>query len=185
MRDLKRQARFACLVGFFGLLFHSVPATGQQADSVGIRVYVFAADESSDDPVPVDFSTAPAAGPNHGWNGLFQFDAKRGRDQGEALRHQLERTSNLRRLIHVVNAQEDADLFLEIVATDYSDPRNPRMQRDLVVVRLSGHQTATVDFLGQRTDALRPETYGAAMQIEGWIEANYKVLQEMIAGSPS
>ena len=185
MRDLTRPARFAFLVGCVGLFFHSVPATGQQADSEGIRVYVFAADESNDDPVPVDFSTLPAAGPNHGWNGLFQFDAKRGRDQGEALRHQLERTSNLRRLIHVVNAQEDADLFLEIVATDYSTPRL-HVQRDLVVVRLSGHhKTATVDFFGQRTDALRPETYGAATQIESWIEANYDVLREMIAGSPS
>ena len=170
MANIKQPVWVALLVGCVGLLFHSVPATGQQAESERIRIYVFASDESSGDPVPVHFSTAPAASPNHGWNGLFQFDAKRGRRQVEALRRQLERTSNLQRLIHVVNAREEADLFLEIVATDYGAPLD-RLRRLSVVVRLlDRRQTYTTDFLWQYTDVLRPEASGAAKQIEGWLE---------------
>ena len=92
--------------------------------------------------------------------------------------------AHLERLIHVVNAREEADLFLEIVATDYGTPLD-RLRRPIVVVRLLDRgQTYTTNFLGQYTDVLRPEAYGAAKQIEAWIEANYDVLQRVIAGPP-
>ncbi len=123
--------------------------------------------------------------PNAGVDGAPVEDRQeRGRRQVEALRRQLERTSNLERLIHVVNAREEADLFLEIVATDYGTPLD-RLRRPIVVVRLLDRgQTYTTDFFGQYTDVLRPEAYGAAKQIEAWIEANYDVLQRVIAGPP-
>lgn len=179
MGATRQAAAIVILAGFVCVLGQALLASGFQVESDQVRVYVFASEASAQDAVEVKIGRpAPnSSSPDHDWDGFFRYEPRTGRNQVDAVRRQLERTSTLRQLVRTVDAKEEADVLVEVIATDYDAPGG-RLRRSIVVVRASDRsETLAADFLGQRTDAVRPAAFGAAMQVAGWIAANEAALR--------
>ncbi|MDP7295539.1 MAG: hypothetical protein QGG24_09460, partial [Vicinamibacterales bacterium] len=103
------------------VLLGSTPAAAQDGETDQIRVYVFCADERPDDAIvdpklPAgEWQLEPMTwGPT---GNAYYFKHNQALYHVEQLARQLGRTDSRRELMEVVETREEADLFLEVVAT--------------------------------------------------------------------
>ena len=166
-------------VGLLALLW-TAPGGAQDAAVDPIRVYVFAAAESIRGEVQVFL---PPRHPVPRDPDPYYFEAVQARQAVEALRRRLERKEDAG-IVMVVPSRNQADLYLEVVATSHgsSAPSRPRNDNIMVIrVSILNHRYTT-DFIGVRRGVLRPPPVGVAGQLTRWIESNYATLQRLIYG---
>lgn len=150
-----------------------------------IRVFVFAPNAPDEArPVAVRLPVRDYIGersPTH--LRTYYIDARRALRAADALADQLQLTRRRQHLLVVVDRREKADVFLEVVATEYGSKGQRRVNPPVVVARLTvRHADHSADFLGESVDTLRPPTHHAAQQVERWIGNNYLTLQQLIYG---
>ena len=194
---LRRQLVFVALLA--GLIASAASPTLVRAQDGEnpIRMHVSASEESSGDravnvSLPDEaeqgFEGSHGTNTDPGWNipthlREYYYDAKRGSEAVDSLKYELQRTSQARRLMRVMESREQANVFLAVVATEHGEREWRRRNRPVVVVRLSiRNHTYTTDFLGEFTDLVRPAAYEATDQIEQWVEDNYETLRQVFPG---
>ena len=120
----------------------------------------------------------------------YSYDISQAHQQVERLNRQLQRTKSQQTLIELVETGEEAQVVLEIIATQVSgviqgqsifggatSVTTPALQ-DVIVARLTvSNSTFTTDFLGTKTDGLRTPAFTAAAQIEDFVEDNFDALR--------
>ena len=171
-----------------------------------VRVYVYAEDERTD--VPVDLKAAGRSSRSTRTR-TYGFSREQGRDAVRALRRHLQRGDNRQRLIMVVDSEAQADMFMEVVATEIlhsftaqgavnRDDRFPasginerlgsrvghaRRERVIVTQLSVRNNDFTMHLLGQRRGSilLSPARMVAAA-MEEWVETNYPTLLRIIYG---
>ena len=170
-------------VGLLALLW-VMPGGAQDAGVDPIRVYVFAAEEATDEDAQVAVHLPPRH-PVPRDPDPYYFEADQGRQAAEALRRRLER-KEVAEVVMVVPSRNQADVYLEVVATSRgsSAPWQPRNDGVMVIrVSIRNHHYTT-DFIGIHRGILRPPVVGVAGQLTRWIESNYPTLQRLIYGLP-
>ena len=114
---------------------------------------------------------------------------------------ELQKGNSRKLLMEVVETRDEAAWFFEVVATEvegeirgggiFSGGTNaapagvttPRKQ-EVTVVRLTIRgQVYATDFLGVGQDLLRPPVTSVSKQIERWVEVNFQVLHQALAGA--
>lgn len=170
-------------VGLLALLW-VMPGGAQDAAVDPIRVYVFAAAEATDEDAQVAVHLPPRH-PVPRDPDPYYFAADQARQAVEALRRRLERKEDAG-IVMVVPSRNQADLYLEVVATSHGSSAPSRPRNDgIMVIRVSiRNHRYTTDFIGVRRGVLRPPAVGVAGQLTRWIESNYSTLQRLIYGLP-
>ena len=181
------------------ILIGAASSAAQNLEADRIRVFVFCAEAAPEDAVvdpklpPGDWQLEPMHWGPEG-NSYF-FRLKQARYQVEQLNRQLQRTGSRRDMIELVETRDEADLFLEVVATSVkgmiqgaaihsgtgehsgSTVTTTAIQ-DVLIARMTiRNNTFTSDFLGTKVDALRTPAFTAAAQIEEFIKVNLDALQ--------
>ena len=132
----------------------------------------------------------------------YTYSPSQGRNAVEQLARQLQRTKERQRLMQVVESRYQAEMFLEVVATEVkatikgggifpagaggapSSVTTSAFQ-DVLLARLTvRNQVYTTDFLGTRLDLLRTPAVTVASQIERWVKVNFQALRQAMAGIP-
>lgn len=192
------------LVSSVALLW-AAPAAAQIPEANPIRIFLFCADESSDETIDVNIPAGEWQVEPMTWSpegNTYTFSPSQGRNAVEQLARQLERTKERQQLMLIVESREQAEMFLEVVATEVegtirgggifagggstapssvtTSARQPVLLARLTVRNL----VYTTDFLGTRVDALRTPAVVAASQIERWVEVNFQTLRQSMAGIP-
>ena len=180
----------------------SVPAVAQDGETDRIRIFIFGSDESNNGPVdlnlpPGEWEFAPLAFAEEG--SQYSYSSRQGPNAVEQLTEGLQRTDQRRELIQVVEAEQEADIMLEIVATEvrgvikganiFRDGEtqgtvSSTVREDVILARLViPNQVYTTDFLGAKDDRLRGPGENAAAMIEEWVSRNLDALQQLIGTS--
>ncbi len=184
------------------LLIGAVSSAAQNLEADRIRVFVFCAETAPEDAVvdaklpPGEWQLEPMTwGPE---GNIYSFRLKQARYQVEQLNRQLQRTGSRRDLMEVVETRDEADLFLEVVATSvkgmiqgagiYSGTGQASSSavttmaiQDVLIARMTiRNNVFTSDFLGTKVDGLRTPAVTAAAQIEEFVKTNFDVLHQAI-----
>ena len=120
----------------------------------------------------------------------YSYDISQAHQQVERLNRQLQRTKSQRTLIELVETGEEAQVVLEIIATQVSgviqgqsifggatSVTTPALQ-DVIVARLTvSNSTFTTDFLGTKTDGLRTPAFTPAPRSKNFVEDNFDALR--------
>ncbi|MDP6373383.1 MAG: hypothetical protein QF634_12850 [Vicinamibacterales bacterium] len=202
--SLKSSSSLALLATALVLL-GSASAAAQDGETDRIRVFVFCADERPEDAVvdpklpPGEWQLEPMTwGPE---GNSYYFKLNQALYHAEQLARQLGRTDSRRELMEVVETREEADLFLEVVATSVkgmiqgagirsgtgqtaSSSVTTSAIQDVLIARLTiRNNVFTSDFLGTKVDALRTPAVTAAQQIEEFIKVNFDALRQAVPRS--
>ena len=180
----------------------SAPAAAQDGETDRIRVFVFGSDESNNGPIdlnlpPGEWEFAPLAFAEEG--SQYSYSSRQGPNAVEQLAEGLQRTDERRQLMQVVETEPEADIMLEIVATEVrgtikgdnifrdggtQGTVSSTVREDVILARLVIPKIVfTTDFLGAKDDRLRGPGENAAAMIEEWISRNLDALQQLIGTS--
>lgn len=184
------------------VLIGAASSAAQDGETDRIRIFVFCSETAPDDALvdaklpPGEWQLEPMTwGPE---GNSYYFDLKQGRYQVEQLNRQLQRTGSRRELMEVVETRDEADLFLEVVATSVkgmiqgpgihsgtgqasSSSVTTTAIQDVLIARLGiRNNTFTSDFLGTKVDALRTPAVTAAAQVEEFVKANFDALRQAV-----
>ena len=180
----------------------SAPVAAQDGETDRIRIHIFASDESSSKPIDLnlpagEWEFAPLAFAEEG--SQYSYSSRQGPNAIEQLTEGLQRTDERRQLMQVVETEQEADIMLEIVATevrgtikganifrdgDTQGTVSSTVREDVILARLViPNMVFTTDFLGAKDDRLRGPGENAAAMIEEWIGRNLDALQQLIATS--
>ena len=185
------------------ILIGAVSSAAQNLEADRIRVFVFCAETAPEDAVvdvklpPGEWQLEPMTwGPE---GNIYSFRLKQARYQVEQLNRQLQRTGSRRDMLEVVETRDEADLFLEVVATSVkgmiqgagifpsgtgqasSSTVTTMAIQDVLIARMTiRNNVFTSDFLGTKVDGLRTPAFTAAAQIEEFIKINLDVLHQAI-----
>ena len=102
-------------------LVWTAPAAAQDPEADPIRIFIFCADESNDETIDVNIPAGEWQLEPGTWGpegNTYTFSPSLGRNAVEQLARQLRRTKERQRLMEIVETRDQADLFLEIVATE-------------------------------------------------------------------
>ncbi len=184
------------------ILIGAASSVAQNLEADRIRVFVFCAETAPED-VIVDANLPPGEwqlepmtwGPE---GNAYFFRIKQARYHVEQLNRQLQRTGSRRDLMEVVETRDEADLFLEVIATSVrgmiqgagihsgtgqasSSSVTTMAIQDVLIARMTiRNNVFTSDFLGTKVDALRTPAVTTAAQIEEFVKANFDVLHQAI-----
>tara|TARA_B100002049_G_scaffold199144_1_gene157242 strand:+ start:596 stop:1204 length:609 start_codon:yes stop_codon:yes gene_type:complete len=197
-RNLSRITVATIILGLFGTA--SGVAESNQSDRV--RVFVLVSDERPEDAIvdpdlpPGQWQLEPMSFGTEGNSYFFDFD--QAKYLGEQLSRQLQRTDDRRDLMELVETQDQAAVYLEVVATKVEgsiqgggvfqgDGTNAApatnttsVVSDALIVRLTMRfQPNHFDFLGTKIDALRTPERQVAQDIERFIEVNADALRTL------
>ncbi len=166
---------------------------GAGQDPEAIRIFVFSAEAGSDD--AIDDVNLPAREREQEpmWFGPegneYHFDLGEARRQVELLNRQLQ-TGSRRDMMELVESQDQAVIFLEVVATEVSgsiqgdgifgggSSVTTSALQEVLVARMTIRNSAfTSDFLGTKVDGLRTPAFNVAAQIQEFVERNLDTLR--------
>ena len=197
-RNLLRFSVAAIILGLFGTA--SGGAESNQSDRV--RVFVLVSEDRPEDAI-VDTNLTPGQ-----WqlepmsfgtecNSYF-FDLKQAKYLAYQLSRQLQRTDDRQDLMELVETQDQAAVYLEVVATKVEGSiqgggvfqgngtnaapatNTTSVVSDALIVRLTMRfQPNHFDFLGTKIDALRTPERQVAQDIERFIEVNADALRTL------
>ena len=180
----------------------SAPAAAQDGETDRIRIFVFGSDESNNGPIdlnlpPGEWEFAPLAFAEEG--SQYSYSSRQGPNAVEQLAEGLQRTDERRQLMQVVETEPEADIMLEIVATEVrgtikgdnifrdggtQGTVSSTVREDVILARLvNPNMVFTPDFLGAKDDRLRGPGENAAAMIEEWVSRNLDALQQLIGTS--
>ena len=184
------------------LVLIGATASAQDQETDQIRVFVFCAESAPEDALvdsqlpPGEWQLEPMSwGPE---GNSYYYDLKQARYHVEQLNRHLARTASRRDLMEVVETRDEADLFLEVVATSvkgmiqgaaiYSGTGQSSASsvttsaiQDVLIARLAiRNNTFTSDFLGTKVDALRTPAFTTAAQIEEFVKDNFDALRQAV-----
>ena len=180
----------------------SAPAAAQDGETDRIRIFVFGSDESNNGPIdlnlpPGEWEFAPLAFAEEG--SQYSYSSRQGPNAVEQLAEGLQRKDERRQLMQVVETEPEADIMLEIVATEVrgtikgdnifrdggtQGTVSSTVREDVILARLViPNMVFTTDFLGAKDDRLRGPGENAAAMIEEWVNRNYDALQQLIGTS--
>ena len=99
----------------------SAPVAAQDGETDRIRILIFASDESNSEPIDLnlpagEWEFAPLAFAEEG--SQYSYSSRQGPNAIEQLTEGLQRTDERRQLMQVVETEQEADIMLEIVATE-------------------------------------------------------------------
>ena len=180
----------------------SAPAAAQDGETDRIRIFVFGSDESNNGPIdlnlpPGEWEFAPLAFAEEG--SQYSYSSRQGPNAVEQLAEGLQRTDERRQLMQVVETEPEADIMLEIVATEVrgtikgdnifrdggtQGTVSSTVREDVILARLViPNMVFTTDFLGSKDDRWRGPGENAAAMIEEWVSRNLDALQQLIVTS--
>ena len=197
-RNLLRFSVAAIILGLFGTA--SGGAESNQSDRV--RVFVLVSEDRPEDAIvdpnlpPGQWQLEPMSFGTEG-NSYF-FDLKQAKYLADQLSRQLQRTDDRQDLMELVETQDQAAVYLEVVATKVEGSiqgggvfqvngtnaapatNTTSVVSDALIVRLTMRfQPNHFDFLGTKIDALRTPERQVAQDIERFIEVNADALRTL------
>ena len=197
-RNLLRFSVAVIILGLFGTA--SGGAESNQSDRV--RVFVLVSEDRPEDAIvdpnlpPGQWQLEPMSFGTEG-NSYF-FDLKQAKYLADPLSRQLQRTDDRQDLMELVETQDQAAVYLEVVATKVEGSiqgggvfqgngtnaapatNTTSVVSDALIVRLTMRfQPNHFDFLGTKIDALRTPERQVAQDIERFIEVNADALRTL------
>ena len=197
-RNLLRFSVAAIILGLFGTA--SGGAESNQSDRV--RVFVLVSEDRPEDAIvdpnlpPGQWQLEPMSFGTEG-NSYF-FDLKQAKYLADQLSRQLQRTDDRQDLMELGETQDQAAVYLEVVATKVEGSiqgggvfqgngtnaapatNTTSVVSDALIVRLTMRfQPNHFDFLGTKIDALRTPERQVAQDIERFIEVNADALRTL------
>ncbi len=169
-------------------------AFGAGQDPEAIPIFVFTAEAGSDDAVEDVNLPAREREQEPMWFGPegneYHFDLGEARRQVELLNRQLQQTGSRRDMMELVESQDQAVIFLQVVATEVSgsiqgdgifgggSSVTTSALQEVLVARMTIRNSAfTSDFLGTKVDGLRTPSFNVAAQIQEFVERNLDTLR--------